>query len=114
MKNLLLFIFVFSFSAVIFADQCAFISEKQARKGFNLLGQQQVVYGYCELCGDTSPARIEIKKLTFGPAEYKKYFAVKINDAVIDFAYIYDFRGQNLAKQIRCKTQGVTPKITVP
>ncbi|HVJ65893.1 MAG TPA: hypothetical protein VM901_11600 [Bdellovibrionota bacterium] len=117
---------------VAFADQCAVLSEKQAKAAVAAISLTQRVGHLCEPCGEEPT---EIGGPTFDEAtesvgirkwdghSKRNQFEVLINDQPVDLAYTYVLMSTstdngaknyvNLALLAGCDASGVTPVLKV-
>ncbi|ACK67091.1 hypothetical protein PCC8801_3110 [Rippkaea orientalis PCC 8801] len=116
-----------SFKAVIFsvittisvtlpayADQCSYITKEQALRAVSLLDLKQMVYLFCEPCGEKVPQRININSLAVATVNYQDFWQVSINGKGIDLAYTFiesslDKKPINLAAIAGCPASDVSP-----
>ena len=100
------------FAIPVYADQAAYISEKQAKKAVKLLKKKKVLMHLCEPCGDTVPESIEIDTIEAVKTGYQDYWEVKVNGKGIDLAYIYYERKKNkwknAAMKLKIEVSGVS------
>lgn len=97
-------------SGNVLADQCAYITKKQAQKAVKRLIKAESIETLCEPCGETISQRVEIESVTFANTGYQNYYEVSVNGKGIDLAYTF-LKGKNLAKSVRCETTGVSSRI---
>lgn len=100
----------------VWADQCAYISKQQSLNAVALLEKGQVIYQFCQLCGDKIPQPLTINALAAETVDAENYWQVSINGQGIDLVYSYIPLPQsnwkvNLATLVKCPTQQVTPLI---
>lgn len=96
----------------VFADQAAYVTQKQAEKAAAFLKDKKEVRHYCAPCddkGDKTEAVSTIDAVVVDAA--KGYWEVKVNGEGIDLAYVYfrtkDGKWKNLAKEIGVKVHDV-------
>ena len=105
-------ILLFSFlSESASADQCAWITLKQANKALQLLKQGQVIRHFCEPCGEKTWTEEKIVSVASKP-EDDKNLSIQVNGKGIDLAYIFietsPGRWENLASLTGCPTTDVS------
>ena len=79
----------------VFADQAAYITEKEAKNAVKLLKDEKVLIHFCEPCGDTAQEAVVIETIEAVKTGYQEYWEVKVNGKGIDLAYIYYQRKKN-------------------
>lgn len=80
------------------ADQCAYVDKQQALAAVSRLNPGQMVYEYCQPCGDRRPKPLPIEALSASTTGYEDYWEVKINNSGIDLAYTFVDAGINNQK----------------
>lgn len=116
-KLITLTITVILFSTqVAYADQCAYVDKEQALKAASFLKLNQLIYRFCEPCGQTTPKPVTIQSISVGTVDYKNFWQLSINDQGVDLAYTYvpSSLGQkpiNLAALVGCSANRVSPFI---
>lgn len=107
------------FSLPAFADQCAYISKKQALEAVSRLQVGQTLYHLCEPCGETVPKVVTIESLSVGTVGYEDFWQVQVNNEGIDLAYVYIETNPrkppiNLAAVSGCPTTDVSRFLPTP
>lgn len=106
--------FTLTLSLTAFADQAAYITEKQAKKAAEFLKKKDKIKHFCAPCGDKESRVEEIETVEAVPTGYENYWEVKVNGKGIDLAYVYyelkKGKWKNLAKKMKIKVSDV-PKI---
>jgi hypothetical protein len=110
-------------SRLALADQCAWITEKEATDAAKVIHPGDRVREYCEPCGERKPALAKltkVKTLKARPVEGQEgYWELALNGDGTDLAYLYleskekPGRWDNVAALVDCKTEGVSPFLTV-
>lgn len=101
------------------ADQCAWVSERQAQAAVRALSGAKSFLAFCEPCEDETPTLIEIRSVRTQPVE-DGYHEVLVNDESIDLAYAFVRspqgvnRYENLSKIVACPSSDVSRFITWP
>ncbi len=113
MKNLILLSIALLVSTTAFADQCAYITKKQAQVAVSKLALSNSIIELCEPCGEITPVKKEITSLGYAHTGYENYFEVKVNGKGIDLAYTYTNLGINMALLSACKATDVSAVINV-
>lgn len=115
-KNLFLLtvssLLFFSFPAL--ADQCAYITKKQALMAISRLNLEDTIYLYCEPCGEKYPQPLVIKSLSMETVNYQDYWQITVNGQGIDLAYVFitsevEQNWVNLAVVSACPASGISP-----
>lgn len=117
--KLLLSSILLSLASVASADQCAYISEQEAKTAMQYLQPNDQVVYFCELCGDKifqSEPIHDIKTLSVKQVdENDNLWEISVNGKGIDLAYTYLDTGHlnfvNMAVLSGCEAQGMTPHI---
>ncbi len=89
MRIILAALLILIFALTAFADQAAYITEKQAKKAVKLLKNKKLIKHYCKPCDDQSKRSEEIVTIEAVPTGYEDYWEVRVNGAGIDLAYVY-------------------------
>lgn len=93
MKKLITLVFIlvltFSFSTAVFADQAAYITEKEAKKAAEFLKKKGEIRHHCQPCNDKSVRFEKINTIEAVHTGYQNYWQVKVNGKGIDLAYVY-------------------------
>ncbi len=116
-KIILLAITIISFSTqMAYADQCSYVDKEQALKAATFLKLNQLIYLFCEPCGETTPQPVTIQSISVGTVDYENYWQVSINNKGVDLAYTYvpsslEEKPINLAALADCPAQDVSPFI---
>lgn len=96
----------------VFADQAAYISEKEAKKAVKLLKDEKMIIHFCEPCGDTSQEAVVIETIEAVKTGYEDYWEVKVNGKGIDLAYVFYQRKKNkwmnVAMKLKIDVSGVS------
>src|SRR5262245_58862147 len=108
-----------SASSIARADQCAYVSAKEAERAAAILKRTKEMVEYCELCNGEGPklTKIHDVKVTIIDPENRE---VTVNGQGIDLAYVFvpqkegSHEYQNLAKLSKCNATGVSAVITYP
>jgi hypothetical protein len=105
---------LFLFSAPVLADQCAYITKEQALIAISRLNIGDMIYLFCEPCGEKYPQPVRIQSLSVEKVDYQNYWQVNINNQAIDLAYVFipaeiDHNFVNLAAIAACPASGVSP-----
>jgi hypothetical protein len=108
-------ILTLAFSVNIFADQAAYVSEKQAKKAVKLLKKKERIMHLCEPCSDQTRKVAEIETVEAVKTGYKDFWEVKINGKGVDLAYIFyehkKGKWKNVAKKLDIPVEGVSKEI---
>lgn len=102
------------------ADQCAWISEANARAALEHLRPGAEWLSFCEPCGDKEPVLGVVHAATSAQVDGGGAREVSVDGSPIDLAYTYvhtpnDPGGfTNLAKLVGCPASGVTRRVTFP
>ena len=104
------------FSAPALADQCSYISKRQAIIAISRLNLNDTIYYLCEPCGEKAAKKTLIYSLGAGTIDYENFWQVYVNKKSIDLAYVFvdsklDDQLVNLAVVAHCKTAGVSTTI---
>lgn len=110
MNKTMLILVLSLISGIAFADQCSYISNRQAKKAVRALIGAQYIHTFCEPCGDTKAQIVLADSVSLRKTGIEKTWEVLINQQGIDLAYIY-VDGLNLAKVVSCPTEGVSPTL---
>lgn len=99
------------------ADQCSYISKKQAIKAISRLELNQTIYSLCEPCGDKEPQPMKIETLATETVDYEDFWQIKVNNGGIDLAYVFVDSGVdnyfvNLAATSNCPATKVSPVLS--
>lgn len=95
-----------------FADQAAYVTQKQAEKAAAFLKDKKEIRHYCEPCDDKGDKTEAISTVDAVVVDASKgYWEVKVNGEGIDLAYVY-FRTKkgkwkNLAKEMDIEVSDV-------
>lgn len=105
-----------TFSLPAFADQCAYITRKQAVNAISRLDLGQSIYFLCEPCGENIPQIAKITDLSMGTVGYEDFWQVNVNKKGIDLAYTFIDSGIennliNLAAISNCPAELVSPTL---
>jgi hypothetical protein len=105
-------IITISLATLAFADQAAYITQKQAEKAAAFLKDKPEIRHYCAPCDDKGDKTEAVSTVEAVVADASKgYWEVKVNGEGIDLAYIYfktkDGKWKNLAKEIGVKVHDV-------
>ncbi len=99
------------------ADQCAWVTDAQARKAQSIVTSSTKFIDFCEPCGDVAPGtpqKIENVNIDTPHAGYRE---LTLNGTPIDLAYVFvktsDSEYSNLAKLAGCPATGVSPTLAV-
>jgi hypothetical protein len=107
----LVFVFLLGLSLSVFADQAAYITEKQAKKAAKFLKKKGKIKHFCAPCGDKESKFEEIQTIEAVPTGYEDYWEVKVNGKGIDLAYVYyekkKDKWKNVAKKLKIKVSDV-------
>ncbi len=103
-----------SISVPAYGDQCAYISKEQALRAISVLNLKQIIYFFCEPCGDKFPQQSQIQSLSASTVGYENFWQVYINEKGIDLAYTFiesslETKPMNLAAIARCPARDVSP-----
>lgn len=95
-----------------FADQAAYVTQKEAEKTAAFLKDKTEIRHYCAPCDDKGDKTEAVSKIEAVVADASKgYWEVKVNGEGIDLAYVYfktkDGKWKNLAKEIGVKVHDV-------
>ena len=103
----------------LMADQCAFITNKQAKKAVNALVASKNITGgvlsLCQPCGQTEVKQYQVEQIQ--KVKNGEFTEVSINGTPVDLAYIYvklnttDKKWVNLAKVAKCPYEDVSEYI---
>lgn len=104
----------------VWADQCAYVTKKQADTAAAYLTVGKSFVNFCELCGDTvfpfdDTVSVKDSLVHELPASStglnQDYWELLVNGDGVDLAYLYVKQANgtfiNLARLARCPTQGV-------
>lgn len=99
------------------ADQCAWITDKEASKAQAILAKQPKVLEFCEPCGDKAPGMPFVAGDVTMTTPDSRYKEIQINGKDIDLAYIYvqtsPTQYRNLAKLAGCSASDVSPSLYI-
>lgn len=95
-----------------FADQAAYVTQKQAEKVAAFLKDKKEIRHYCAPCDDNGDKTEAIATVDAVVADASKgYWEVKVNGEGVDLAYVYfktkSGKWKNLAKEIGVKVSDV-------
>ncbi|MDJ0842902.1 hypothetical protein [Crocosphaera sp.] len=101
---------------IAYGDQCSYVNKGQALKAATFLKLNQLIYLFCEPCGETVPQPVTIQSISVGTVSYEDFWQLSINDRGVDLAYTYipSSLGQkpiNLAALAGCPARDVSPFI---
>jgi hypothetical protein len=96
----------------VFADQAAYVTQKQAEKAAAFLKDKKEIRHYCAPCDDKGDKVEAVATIDAAVVDASKgYWEVKVNGEGIDLAYVYfktkDGKWKNLAKEIGVKVSDV-------
>ena len=95
-----------------FADQAAYITEKQAKQAVKLLKKKKRIKQFCEPCNDTEVETVEIETIEAVKTDTEDYWEVKVNGQGIDLAYTYyekkKNKWQNVAMKLKIEVSDVS------
>ncbi len=96
----------------VFADQAAYVTQKQAEKAAAVLKDKKEIRHYCEPCDDKGDKTEAVSTIDAVVVDASKgYWEVKVNGEGVDLAYVYfrtkDGKWKNLAKEIGVKVHDV-------
>jgi hypothetical protein len=100
-------------SAVVEADQAAWISKKEADAGAALIVVGQELRGYCQPCGDGAYTPRKVANVTVGQPD-PSYWQVRVNGQGVDLAYEYVLSNghwKNIAMLIGLHVTGVSAEL---
>ncbi|MGB5770916.1 MAG: hypothetical protein WBM32_13765 [Crocosphaera sp.] len=103
-------------SRATYADQCSYVDKEQALKAATFLQLNQLIYLFCEPCGETTPRPVTIQSISVGTVGYQNFWQLSINNKGVDLAYTYvpssiEQKPINLAALSGCTAEGVSPFI---
>lgn len=95
-----------------FADQAAYVTQKQAEKAAAFLKDKKEIRHYCAPCDDKGDKTEAVSTVDAVVADASKgYWEVKVNGEGVDLAYVYfrtkNGKWKNLAKEIGVKVSDV-------
>ncbi|MDJ0511199.1 MAG: hypothetical protein QNJ64_18375 [Crocosphaera sp.] len=98
---------------IAYADQCSYIDKEEALKAATFLKLNQLIYLFCEPCGETRPQPVTIQSISVGTVGYQNFWQVSINDQGVDLAYTYvpstiETKPINLAALAGCPARDVS------
>ena len=98
---------------IAYADQCSYVDKEQALKAATFLKLNQLIYLFCEPCGETRPQPVTIQSISVGTVGYQNFWQLSINNQGIDLAYTYipstvEQKPINLAALAGCPAQDVS------
>ncbi|MDJ0659349.1 MAG: hypothetical protein QNJ42_07630 [Crocosphaera sp.] len=101
---------------IAYGDQCSYVDKEQALKAASFLKLNQLIYLFCEPCGETIPQPATIQSISVGTAGYQNFWQLSINNQGVDLAYTYvpsslGEKSINLAALAGCPAQDVSPFI---
>lgn len=101
---------------IAYGDQCSYVDKEQALQAATFLELNQLIYLFCEPCGETVPQPVTIRSISVGTVGYQDFWQLSINDRGVDLAYTYvpSSVGQkpiNLAALAGCPARDVSPFI---
>ena len=101
---------------IAYGDQCSYVDKEQALKAASFLKLNQLIYLFCEPCGETTPQPVTIRSISVGTVGYQNFWQLSINNQGVDLAYTYipSSLGEkpiNLAALAGCPAQDVSPFI---
>ncbi|MGK7940391.1 MAG: hypothetical protein AB4062_09625 [Crocosphaera sp.] len=104
------------FTQIVHADQCSYVDKEQALKAATFLRLNQLIYLFCEPCGETRPQPVTIQSISVGTVGYQNFWQLSINNQGVDLAYTYipstiEEKFINLAALSGCPAQDVSPFI---
>lgn len=99
-------------AASVFADQAAYVTQKQAEKAAAFLKDKTEIRHYCAPCDDKGDKTEALSTVEAVVADASKgYWEVKVNGEGVDLAYVYfktkKGKWKNLAKEIGVKVSDV-------
>ncbi len=106
MKKIVLLISAFTISSA-FADQCQFVSKREAKKALNLVLESEKVQRLCELCGEDAPTSVSVQSVGVEKTGFGETWELKVNGKSTDLAYTY-VNGHNLAQIVGCEVFGAS------
>jgi hypothetical protein len=116
MTIFLTLVFALTFAFSVFADQAAYISEKDAKRAVKLLKKKKQIKHFCEPCSDTEIETVEIETIEAVHTDTEDYWEVKINGQGVDLAYIYyekkKDKWQNVAMKLKIEVSDVSEYLT--
>jgi hypothetical protein len=111
---ILVMIFTLALTMTAFADQAAYITEKQAKKAAKFLKKKGKIKHFCAPCNDESVRFEEIETIEAVATGYQNFWEVKVNGKGIDLAYVYyeakKDKWKNVAMKLKIDVSDV-PKI---
>ena len=103
----------FSVSALVHADQAAWISKKDADAGAAVIVVGQELRGYCAPCGDRAYTARNVASVNVGQPD-PGYWEVRVNGRGVDLAYEYVLSNghwTNVATAVGLKVSGVPAEL---
>lgn len=102
-------------SIAVFADQAAYITERNAVRASDLLRKQYDLVHFCNPCSDAEQKHEVIQTVSYNHTGHENYFEVKVNGKAVDLAYIYiqtpDGRWKNVARHLGIRVRDVPTHI---
>lgn len=102
-------------SVAVFADQAAYISERNAIRASDLIRKQYDLVHYCAPCSDSEQKHEVIQSVEYGHTGSENYYEVKVNGKAVDLAYIYiqtpNGRWTNVARHLGIRVRDVPTTI---
>ncbi len=99
----------------VFADQQAYISEKDAKRAVKLLKKKKQIKHLCEPCGDKEVETVDIETIEAVKTGYEDYWEVRVNGKGVDLAYIFYKKKKtkwlNVAMKLDLEVDGVSKYI---
>lgn len=97
--------------AIAQADQCAFVSKKNADDALALIDKGATIISFCQPCGDTTPQKVKVESVSDHATGFEGTWEVLVNGQGIDLAYTFVENGDgkyvNLSKMVDCPSEGV-------
>lgn len=110
-KILLSAALILAFTVGVFADQAAWVTQKQAEAATVLLKEQKQIRHYCAPCDDKDDRVVDVSEVSFEKVPNENYWNVIVNGKSIDLAYVYfktkDGRWKNVAMHLSIKVEKV-------
>lgn len=112
------FILLMVMTSIAMADQCADLTEKQARLAAAEILKANKIHQLCEPCGEIIPKQLEVLSVTVGErfsrfekgSSFEVIVSGRFMKKSIDAAYLY-VNGKNLAMQIGCPVEAVSDQL---
>lgn len=114
MKTFLTLVLLLALLGVARADQCAYVTQRQAELAATLLSINPNYISYCELCKDASGKAIHVTSAIAKPVGEQEYWGLFADGKNVDLAYAYidigETKAVNMARLTGCpvtKTPGL-------